>query len=436
MPDLAILLQFCFSSFWRLFNHIWYSILHIKWRLDGLANKIEANQQTTRYHQSAQVLTIIGRYCFDKIVSRNSMSDFLAVHEKFVDPSYVLTDECSLYDISEQQVLFVESSPGVDVSRMKYGAFHRQAQFKQAIRLITMPMYAFHRLAQKVGPPRSRVIFLEYLPRTGSTLACKMFESTEKCVSISEPNIFLEYVSYHTNDEKLTADLISGVKLFCKPKNQDVQPLAFVFKIVPMKPKVFKSLTEEFNSSQLFIYRNPMKSVMSLAKSCQLSPTFRLMTVLMQIMPGIKSKFIPKLSGRGMVTTSVKNLILKSKHFVVLSSFLMWGGLVQAYRNQLNEEYSLEIPAIKYEHFISNPKASTEAMFKHVGLPADLVPLAIHGMLEDSQKDTIVSRRNMSQCASIGDPKGELAQELLVLCDMFGLDSYTDLDLPNTITSL
>ncbi|ELT87298.1 hypothetical protein CAPTEDRAFT_189090 [Capitella teleta] len=155
-----------------------------------------------------------------------------------------------------------------------------------------------------------------------------------------------------------------------------------------------------------------------------------------QIMPGIKSKLIPKLSGRGMVTTSVKNLLLKSKHFVVLSSFLMWGSLVQVYRNQLNEEYSLDIPAIKYEHFISNPKASTEAMFKHVGLPADLVPLAIHGMLEDSQKDTIVSRRNMSQCASIGDPKGELAQELLVLCDMFGLDSYTDMDLPNTITSL
>lgn len=45
-----------------------------------------------------------------------------------------------------------------------------------------------HYLADKVGDPKGKLIFLSNCSRCGSTLVNQMFEATERVIAFAEPN--------------------------------------------------------------------------------------------------------------------------------------------------------------------------------------------------------------------------------------------------------
>jgi hypothetical protein len=61
----------------------------------------------------------------------------------------------------------------MEVWQCGYGSFHKVAQYNHAIRLIRMPIWAFYKLSEEVGDPPAKIIFAEFVPRSGSTLMCR-----------------------------------------------------------------------------------------------------------------------------------------------------------------------------------------------------------------------------------------------------------------------
>jgi len=54
--------------------------------------------------------------------------------------------------------------------RAEYGSFMRYAQMNFATRLIVVSLSTFHRLAEQIGDPQGKLIFLAHTARCGSTL--------------------------------------------------------------------------------------------------------------------------------------------------------------------------------------------------------------------------------------------------------------------------
>ena len=132
--------------------------------------------------------TVCFRYKLDMVLGPSCPSNFITTHHSFENPRYVLKKNVTLYYVTRTQAVFVETDPKIDAPHSDNGAFIRVAQFLNARRIITMPIASFHRLADSVGDPRGRIIFLSSTSRCGSTLLSQVFEETDRVLSFSEPD--------------------------------------------------------------------------------------------------------------------------------------------------------------------------------------------------------------------------------------------------------
>jgi len=105
-----------------------------------------------------------------------------------VDAGEILTNErISLYafDFDTSRVVFVETA---SPSELSMAPFFYQAQYENAVRILTLPFDVMIGLAQSVALPDTQLLFIHSTGRCGSTLAGGLLAQVPGVTNLSEPD--------------------------------------------------------------------------------------------------------------------------------------------------------------------------------------------------------------------------------------------------------
>ena len=421
-----------YPSFWSWFSHtlkyIVYVIIHalfsflqyhVVWRLNGTLRLLIKNQRPENYDKSAQVLRIIFSFRYDAILQPVSLVDFFTVHEKFDHPERILKDNVDLYYVDDKQVLFTEAEEGVQQWRNAYGAFLRVVQHQQAIRVIILPLHTASRLSNKVGDPKTRLIFLSNTARCGGTLLGQVFERTGKCVVFSEPGAIQQISMYEQRKmkkEKLNKISRIVIRLTCKPVNFPKEVIAYVFKPIAATLDTIPAIQRVYpNAKHFFCYRDIEAMANAIQKLRNVCPLGRLIWL-----GGSKSSFLMK----QLVTTGGMNSIkpIKFTHPTDIGA-IIWAVSVRRYLDM--RQQGVNIAGFFYGDLVKNKRFAVEKAFEFSGIPQELVDVGVRGLDRNSQENSGISTKELDQYVDCSIKSSDLISSGKIL-KVFDLARYED----------
>ncbi|ELU11416.1 hypothetical protein CAPTEDRAFT_193818, partial [Capitella teleta] len=347
------------------------------------------------YASCAQILDVKLRYAVDKLTLPNRQEEFFGFHQEFVHPKYVLRNEVSFYCADNKYATFVEAPAGIQVWQSQHGSFHKPAQFHTAIRYIRMPTWAFNKLADDIGEPPAKVIIIEFLPRSGSTLLCQMFESTGKCVVFSEPSCL-------SGVEQKGQDLVryyrSCLRLMCKAVD-DMNVHAYVFKMAPWKAEYRIDIVEAMpNIKFLFLYRDILKCSASLASISNAVTSFKMIFLLESIFGKPFRRMLFKWFQKNAtvdVSDAVMQIYLMTSNIRLFQAFLLESVVLKVCYGICEKDNNT--PSVKYEHILANPSSCLSTIFAFCGLSQDFVEPALRALKKDSQANSLIGKDQINK---------------------------------------
>ncbi|ELU15373.1 hypothetical protein CAPTEDRAFT_199451 [Capitella teleta] len=427
---------------WRLIaGFIWFQVQRIcvgilesvVLFLNGTRKKIRENNDI--YARSARISSVHKWILFDPWAAYNSTWNLITWHEGFVHPEYVLKDEVSLYCMTDEEAWFMEAPEGVEVWKSEYSAFHKIAQHEYAKNVIKMPLRSFYLLADKISDIKQKLIFLDFVPRSGSTLVGQIFEETGVCVNYSEPH-FLNMYWGAQNHQKLLKITKAAIKFYCKPRKQLTS--AFVFKCAPMGVSLAPVIFELFPDAKLLhLTRNAIPNAISIFRVNQVVTTARLLSSFLKI------PYIGRIVNRKILASMnlplddfTGKLFDESEDPDMLIGCYLHTRVQGIYMTKhRNAEYRM--PVIKYEDVLSNREANIETLFQFCGLDVNLVHKAMAAFDKDSQAGSPLSKDQLEKNTSAPNMANieAIVNDVRKLGEHFGLgDVSGDFRLPGTIT--
>ena len=194
-----------------------------------------------------------------------SERDFLCFYAFCVNSEYVLKPNISLYSISKEEAIFIETAENINIYSSDENPFLYFAQFEHSKYVIKMSIDSFHALADKLGNPAIPVIWMSNTGRCGSTLLCQVLEKVPGTLQMSEPDApsnidFMRHTNLITDGEHDRL-LVSTIRLLCKPHpgtrmicikthNHSISLMKHVSRLSP-------------SIKQIFMYRNCKETVAS-----------------------------------------------------------------------------------------------------------------------------------------------------------------------------
>ena len=403
-----------------------YLFQNIVWLCNGTRSLIKRNYLKYAYKGSVQMLNILGRHKFCTLLQPSGANDFVTSHKEFVDPEYVLQDHVTLYNITHQEAIFVETDVGIAVTESQYGAFIKLAQFNLAKRLLIMPMHVFMKLGEKVGKPKAQIIFIFMTSRCGSSLVTQVFEETGLCITYSEPDAIgsISHLKGVVSDKERIQMATCCINLLCKPiQNRKIK--SYVLKLTKPKLTEMPKIIELFlDVCILFIYRDGLQCSKSLAQMSKELPLARLMTVL-----GKWSATLSKSCAKAMGFSS-ENYGIKIRSGIQLGA-IIWCNTIKEYLNF--KECGMKIAAIRYEDLVDDTTYAFQKMFEYCGLTYHSKAVEI-AMGRDSQRGTLLSRKNLKKYQE-EEFSEEIQMQTNTICHQFGLPYFPEkLIVPGTVT--
>ncbi|ELU15372.1 hypothetical protein CAPTEDRAFT_199450 [Capitella teleta] len=400
---------------------------------NGTRKRIRENDDI--YARSARISSVHKCILFDPWVTYNSTWNLITWHEGFVHPEYVLKDEVSLYCMTDEEAWFVEAPEGVEVWKNEYSAFHKIAQHEYAKNVIKMPLRSFYLLADKISDIKQKLIFLDFVPRSGSTLVGQIFAETGVCVHYSEPDFFSMYWGAQ-NHQKLLKITKAAIKFYCKPRKQLTS--AFIFKYAPMGVSLAPVIFELFPDAKLLhLTRNVIPNAISMFKVQQLNAIGRIFRMF------VKIPYVGRILRRKILASMnlplddfTSKLFDESIEPVMLTGCYVYTCIHGIYmRKHRNAKYRM--PVIKYEDVLSNREANIETLFQFCGLDVNLVHKAMAAFGKDSQAGSPLSKDQLEKNTSAPNMANieAVVSDVRKLGKHFGLgDVSGDFRLPGTIT--
>jgi hypothetical protein len=299
-----------------------------------------------------------------------------------------------------------------------------------------MPLYSFYRLADQLGDIKQRLIFIDFVPRSGSTLVGQIFEETGVCVNYSEPHFLMNNLAKNRGCKECKI-LKAAITFYCKPRQEHTE--AFVFKSPPFGKSYVPLLHELFPKAKfLHLTRNVTKNALSILKVTQVIAVHRIMDAI------LFTRFLEFLAMKhgfneiDMPLDEVTAPIMqKSAHRRAFNAFYVPVCTHGLYLKKLRHG-PFEMPAIKYKDILSNPDENIRIIFEFCGLDPQLVTKASRALHKDSQAGSPLSQQNLQNHAD--DLKAKLTEASVIrdaktLAGHWGLsDIMGDLRLPGTIT--
>jgi hypothetical protein len=416
-------------ALWVVSRRLYGLIQGVVWLLNGTYLTLWRSRSPGNDYWSAQLLDIVARYKLDLVLEQSGPQNFLTTHAGFVSPSYVLQDNVTLYYVTATEAVFVETKEELDVTHSDYGAFLRVAQFENARRIVRVPIEAFHRLAESLGDPKGKIVFVTNTGRCGSTLLSQIYEETGRCLSLSEPDALnaIAVYKYSWPQDKLDRLVRNSVRIQCKPLRD--RPMdAYVLKPTAPTVDAVSMLLRIFpDSKQIFMYREGLKVAQSLVRSAKGMPMLGLTFILTTLHPRL-------------CQMSIEAMGLPAKEFKVklstplVFSVYVWAVFCSKYL-ALRRDPSIPIVAVKYEDLVKHKLESTRAVLRFTGLPEEWAEKAIAALDKDSQRHSPLSMKNLSTEKPLELSDSELVQTDAI-CDKLGLPRVpAKCDLEGTITT-
>ena len=414
-----------------LLFHLFFSFLQrIWWIVTGVNSVRNRRDKAEAFSHSAHVLDIWWRYKLSLLVLPNSIFDFITVHNRFDHPAIVLKDNVTIYAISSSHVIFVETDIGVDAANSKFSSFMKVAQFVHAKRVIIVPIRVFHQVADQLGDPQGKLVFVGNTGRCGSTLLCQIYEQTERCVAFSEPEVITYLCRQYqaTPYEEFSRLAISTVRMLCKVRSN--KPDAYVIKIfAPGMANGLPALHKVWPQAKLlFMYREGLKMALSTSKVREEDVILKVwsfsgynkqMVQLFEKVTGVsKDQFINIPASRPL-----------AKYFKA------WAVPCATYIKM--REAGFPIVAVKYEDMLGNAEFATRAILHYSGLETDdaLISKALTAFSQDSQIDSPFSQQRINRHKP-DDVTPEVEAEFDVISSMTGVPRASEpCVLDHTITA-
>lgn len=307
-----------------------------------------------------------------------SPADFQVRPGGAVDPYVVLNQpNVSLYclDPLNQQALFVETAPDVDVLK---APFYFIAQYEAAIRLISVPYDTLHALAREVEVDPQRIILFYSTGRCGSTLFSHILNLDPSVVSYSEPDVFSQLVMIRTagqaTDEQLGALLRDSVLLMCaNAQRQGLRYFAFKFRsyVLSVSDLLFDTIPD---ARLLFLYRNALTWAYSFSRAFG-APTDEALAQRLE-----ESRF------RYMIPSVDTYLKSHGRITWVETVAHMWVSTMQDARRLQMEEAPLA--CARYEDLKTDTGPIIQMLLTHCGVPMPDPDALAQVLARDSQAGT------------------------------------------------
>ena len=204
---------------------------------------------------------------FDVISREKSMpfdiaavDDFELAEKGYVDAQTILNNaNILLYclDPQNQQAIFIETS---DVADILTAPFYYISQYENATHVLKISYDTLERLASQVVLDDKRLILIYSMGRCGTTVTSSAFSLAEDVVSLSEPDIFTQFVQMrdfsNTNDLEISKLVKSCLLLTCKDQGNGHQPF-WVIKFRSFVLDIADLIYANFpQAKSLFLYRN------------------------------------------------------------------------------------------------------------------------------------------------------------------------------------
>jgi hypothetical protein len=315
-------------------------------------------------------------------------SDFDLSEGPAIDPQVVITNSLvTLYclDHPNRRALFVEAAPGVDLSQ---APFLYQAQYENALRLISVSYETLHELARGISLDERSVILVYSVGRTGSTLLGSALNAADGIIGLSEPDVFTQLVTHRewdgSNDAEIGALVESCLKLLCKPTEKTPDPKGWVIKFRSFTIELGDLLHRHFpNTRNIFLYRHAaawLNSMYRVFGETEGDIGFR------TFIQGWLSTLVPPIARHVQAGGS---LLSYSSMFSML-----WLNTLERYVSLQNA--GMPGLAIRYEDIQAAPEAALAKIFEFCGLSTGSMAVVYEVLEKDSQAGTGFSREALS----------------------------------------
>lgn len=248
---------------YRLARLIVLSFQKFTWAVTGVEKTRRDTKSGLNFRSGAHVQDIKWRRKMHPLVIADQ-SNFITFHNSFKHPNYVLEPHISLYCVTKTEAVFVELERKKDILYTSDSNLYT-AQFKQATRMITMPLGVFHKIAQDLGDPRVPVVLISSTGRCGATLLSRMFESVLGTRIIQEPDCLTTLAflkrSSALSDTEYDNVLKSAIRLLCKPDDRANMVVVRARPCCCAQIKTIQKLIPRIR--HIFLYRNSLRTVSS-----------------------------------------------------------------------------------------------------------------------------------------------------------------------------
>ena len=348
----------------------------------------------TSYEKSATIHHIIWKRRWIEI-AECSPENFLTWPKSKVNPQYIFSPTVSLYAVTKDIVVFVETPEDIDIYRSDINPFLYLAQFKHSVQVITMPVGSLHQLAEELGDPSCQVILLSNTARSGSTIIGQVFESVPGTLLLSEPDVLSniaymriarslsdgEYEKLLTSVIRVMCKPIQNIERFCiKPRSCAVIHIEAVFRLFP-------------TIKQLYLYRNVLESASSLLQISIANTTLKLMRFgvdsnkISVVFPHFRHFFIYMLGIQ-------QEKQYKDPQDMDLSEIFITAWAQSVILAKQIKSCGNSLVTLKYEDLISNAHQTCTDAFIAVDIEIVEVENALAALKRDSQKGTLMGERS------------------------------------------
>ncbi|MCK4787748.1 MAG: hypothetical protein KAV87_28600 [Desulfobacteraceae bacterium] len=353
------------------------------------------------------------------------MADIGDFHLREIDqfPAEIILENqhITLYslDFENRRAVFVETSADVDLSQ---APFYFRTQFEKAKRVVTIPFETMIQLAKSVTIDDNHLILIYSVGRCGSTLASQIFAQIPGVANISEPYVLSQLViarnTKMAKDDELVPLLEAAICLLCKTAAETawvVKGQSFVIELGDWLHKLYP------HTKNLFLYRHAEtwlrsglraygRGVEATEEESRASEKQR-REILGPLVPSI-AQYDPN---------------RPLPHAGTLS--LMWLRAMERYVEHSN--MGIEMLAIRYDSWQSDPRKTAEAMLDYCKCRPTNITAIYTTLNRDSQADTHLSR------ATLGQHKRVITDleldELYRHLQNHAFIHETDFEVPNTL---
>ncbi len=387
----------------------------------GRREEVELSKQ---YENSAHVVSINLRG-WNSAFNVLHLGNFVYKHEKYVHPRYILRKKnVTLMAVNKDYSMFCETEPTVDIYDIKKFPFTYMAQATAAQKLVILPTWSFHRLAEDAGNPKVSVAMVQMTARCGSTLLSQIMSRVPKVRSMSEPfatiSIHHAFKTGQISQEENKRLLVSAIRLHCKVETGAEVDRIFMKMSISNAPQ-FEIVAKAFPEILMILNtRHPLPSFKSFKKLFGLfdnTLNMRLGIAWRQEMFFLCASFpySPRYLGfEARISPWYQNISTEE------ACIMMYVAVMSNYF----EHKDLYGYTVLYENLVADPRVEILKLFRTLGLSEDYVELGLKAMEGHSQEKVfgpLEAARKKDQ-----EKHGEILSKHLVMMD----DWLADVDLP------